>query len=166
MLKPTWKVVVNHPKYMISSEGKIKTRGYTIKYDDGESLKLDSELVEPKFESYSYVYMDGAKCCIHRLVAEHFIPNPEHHRFVEHIDGNRSNNSSDNLRWCKSNPSVIRMNNNYQESGYKNGKPVICVETDQKFKSIKEAAEAFGLKYSVVRNAVGTGRKINGLSFI
>lgn len=36
---------------------------------------------------------------IHRLVAEHFIDNPDNHPIVDHIDGNRSNNSTSNLRW-------------------------------------------------------------------
>ncbi len=36
----------------------------------------------------------------HRLIAIHYIPNPENKPFIDHIDRNPSNNNINNLRWC------------------------------------------------------------------
>lgn len=40
------------------------------------------------------------KVPMHRLLAEAFIPNPENKLTVDHIDGDRQNNTIENLRWA------------------------------------------------------------------
>jgi hypothetical protein len=37
---------------------------------------------------------------VHQLVANAFIPNPDNYTCINHKDGNKLNNSVDNLEWC------------------------------------------------------------------
>ena len=48
---------------------------------------------------YVLVYLNGRNYLYHRILARHFIPNPENLPQVDHIDRNKTNNSIENLRW-------------------------------------------------------------------
>ena len=48
---------------------------------------------------------------LHRLVAEHFIPNPIGLPQVNHIDGNRHNNTAENLEWVTARTNMLHAYN-------------------------------------------------------
>ena len=48
---------------------------------------------------YVIVTLNGKTHLYHRILAKHFIPNPENLQEVDHIDRDKTNNSLDNLRW-------------------------------------------------------------------
>lgn len=51
-----------------------------------------------------YNSIDKVNKCklVHRLIAQAFIPNPDNKPLIDHIDGNRTNNTFSNLRWATS----------------------------------------------------------------
>lgn len=84
---------------------------------DGEVFKGNKKLKCNNHEGYrrvSITYEDGTskRQYVHRLVAEAFIPNPENKPFVNHKDGNKSNNSLENLEWVTNQENVTHAKEN------------------------------------------------------
>ena len=108
MSEELWKEIKEFPNYKISNFGRvIVTKTNLIK-----KYRLNNGYYSVML-SKKNIY----KCIlVHRLVAIHFIPNPENKKTVNHIDKNRINNNILNLEWAtyseqsihnfKTNPSI------------------------------------------------------------
>jgi len=72
-----------------------------------------NKVLKPSYDGWKYLKVilcnNGVykTMKIHRLLALHFIPNPENLPQVNHIDGKKDNNSLDNLEWCTAQQNVI-----------------------------------------------------------
>ena len=85
-----WKEIEGFENYQVSSWGRVRSANGILKPYRNKKGYLKVGLSK-----------DG-KCHkkrVNRLVAMAFIDNPNDLPFVDHIDGNKENNSITNLRW-------------------------------------------------------------------
>jgi hypothetical protein len=96
-----WRNVIIDEKeienYQISNLGRFKNYKGII-----------MENYKPHHSGYIYVRVNKEKYALHRLIALAFIENSKNKPFVNHIDGNKINNSVSNLEWC-----TIKENNQH-----------------------------------------------------
>ena len=87
---------------------KYTYNGYVIHSDGTIDKKRGTGKIKPWVNTEGYcqitMYIDGKAKHIqwHRLIAKYFVPNPNDHPVVNHLDGNKQNNHPDNLEWCTS----------------------------------------------------------------
>lgn len=100
--------------YQVSSIGRVRSLDRFItagnqhsrfeRFIKGRILKPRSSKSRGLDTGYLRVRLIGngkdVNKCIHKLVAEAFIPNPNNKPQVDHIDSNVRNNCVSNLRWC------------------------------------------------------------------
>lgn len=93
-MKEIWKVVNDHPKYMISNSGRV------MSFKTNNPKIVGTKRLSQK--GYYRVGIDGRRTFVHRLVAEAFIPNPDNKPEVNHINGIKTDNNVQNLEWVTS----------------------------------------------------------------
>ena len=92
-------------KYFVNSQGQIKRRA---RVSPNNRLYLD-KILDLKSDSKGYIKIGLVTSggivykYLHRIVAEIFLENPNNYQYVLHIDGNKLNNSVENLKWSKDN---------------------------------------------------------------
>ena len=88
-----------NPKYLACADGRIFS-SYTNRYlsptDNGNGY-LNVKLFLYKDESGKKHYKT---CYVHRLIASAFLPNVDNLPQVNHINGDKTDNSCKNLEWC------------------------------------------------------------------
>ena len=80
--------------YMINDKGEI--------FSDNSGRMKTRYRAGSNYRIINFMTQEGKKRTfrVHRLVAMAFLPNPQNKQEVNHIDGNKENNSLENLEWA------------------------------------------------------------------
>ena len=110
-----WKEIDGYnQRYEVSNYGRVRSKDMVVNGRLQNCHKIKGRILKPYTDKEGY---KGVVLCInqkrktfrlHRLVAAAFIPNPDNKPCVDHIDGDRTNNHADNLRWV----TCLENNNN------------------------------------------------------
>lgn len=140
-----WKAIDGYEGlYEVSNFGRV--RSLPRRTTSGRILKLEIK------KGYQYAHLrnleKSAHLRVHRLVANAFIPNPDNKPQINHINGNKTDNSASNLEWCTCSEN---QRHKFEVLGYKiaiscrkKTKPVRCCETGIEYESAILAAKETG----------------------
>ena len=97
---------------------------------------------------------------IHRLVARHFIPNPENKPHINHKDGNPKNNHISNLEWVTQSENLLHAYQNKLRLSKIKEDQVPAIRNDPR--SLQKIADDYG----VTRHTIWHIKKRNTFKYI
>jgi len=156
--------ISNYPDYKLTKEGKV----YSFKFNEnGKELKgsvNNKGYLTVSLSSYG----NSKSFLVHRLIAEHFLPNLSNYNQVNHIDGNKLNNDVSNLEWCTQSQNMIHAVKNGKHDSSVGENSNLSKLNSKQVRIIKrllsesnltqqEIADTFGVKRSTVKE-INCGR--------
>ena len=154
--------------YKISNLGRV----LSVERIDKCNHRRHEHFLLPRVNKFGYEIVELYKNSkhyqkkVHRLVAEAFIPNPEHKPCIDHINAIKNDNRVENLRWVthKENMNNPLTYDKMSKNGKKNanygckspfsrkiGQYLLNGELIEVFESAGRASDATGLGYSAIR---------------
>lgn len=154
-----WKDVIGYEgMYQVSNYGRVKSIGARFKN------KRDDRFLKHGINRDGYctfvLCKDGVMygTTAHRLVALHFLDNPDNKPEVNHIDEDKENNLASNLEWSTRGENV----------SHSYGKSLTAIVNNEvkEFTSISEFVKASGASKDQVTKMIKAVEKCNGSVFL
>lgn len=169
-----WKSVPGYEGYYeISTLGNIRSlerKLQTQRLVDGKapisvSYSVKSKLLRSSVPTHKDKYIRVDLCKdqrrrthdLHRLLALAFLPNPDGHKYVDHIDRNNRNNNLSNLRWV---PAYVNCGN--RERVTKSGHAGIYSRGDKFFTNFRRNKVYYRKTFDTLEEAKAYVAEING----
>lgn len=130
-----WREWPQDPRILVSNTGNV------ISHKRGAPYPLK---VAHNNAGYQMVNASRPPQYVHRLVAETWIPNPNHHTQVNHINGDKDDNRVENLEWTTRSENMRHAYRTGLLKANHKGTPIRIVETGEVFESIRECARRIG----------------------
>ena len=174
MLEEIWKDVKGFEElYQVSNLGNVRSKERKI-FNNGSKKynTLKSKTKKQRINNWGYNYVMFSKDSkpfgklVHRLVADAFIANKENLPQVNHKDGNKQNNSVENLEWCSVKENILhaRFVLGNRPTIFE-PKRIFCVELQKWFESCEEARKTLNIRGTNFKRIINTNRTYNGFHF-
>jgi hypothetical protein len=152
--------------YQVSNLGRVRSLDRNVSCFKDRQGVVDGRILIPKKSRVGYLRVNLSVSSkvktrnIHRLVANAFIPNPENKDQINHLDGDKTNNTTTNIIWSTCSENILhayrelgKINPATGRSGSKNpeSKPVLQYslkgELIAEYPCIQWAADSIGCSY-------------------
>lgn len=168
-----WKDVPNFEFYQASNLGRIRSLDRFGNVKNGHKAIHRGKVIKPSLLNSGYYVVwlrkNGKTYAktVHRIIAQTFLSSPKIEKAdVNHKDGDKTNNSVDNLEWCSRSENI---KHSYKISNINRSKGVnvMCLETGFRYKSVTEASKFSGISKNSISNAInGHTKKAGGLTWV
>ncbi len=164
--------------YEVSSFGRVKA--LEREWYSGEHLNIKKSkkehLMKLHLNKYGYVSVTlnnrgQSKRTVHRLVALTFILNPHNKPYINHKDGDRTNNHINNLEWCTNSENILHAYKTGLQVSQKRGdhphaRRIKCINFDTEYRCMKDASDILGVSaYSIGKICNNKQVHADGLTF-
>lgn len=153
-----WKQSIEYDRYEVSNKGRIRNKntGVLLSGHTNHDGYLTTKMTYYKYKYHSRF--------IHRIVAKTWILNPNNYLEINHKDGNKLNNSMNNLEWCNRLHNVQHANKtglSVYLTGTSHGSSKFTIDQINEFFNLRKLgynyskiARIFNVTHSTIRNII------------